>query len=455
MREEERVTIREELNMRARVIEVFLAVAVTTLAAGFSAVAAQEEAASTSNTGGETTSASTAPTPPLGWLERDTLTGDWGGGRTWLEERGITIKGRLTQFYQGMTSGDGDHDFEYGGKADFLLDANLSKLGLWKGLSLTAHAEYNFGESVNQHGGTIMPVNTALAFPGMEGADAFDLSSVYLKQTFGDSVSLMAGKISIIDYCVSKPFMGGGGIDSFWNIVFAAPPSGTVPAYFLGALLSVQTEAATYGLWVYDPNSSVNKPGLEDAFAAGVTIRGSVSFPATIAGRNGHQGLAVSYSTKDGTDLETLDGSFIPNPPPGTVGIKNNRYYFAYTFDQYLYQSKENPKEGVGLFGQFEISDGNPNKLYWMAFGGVGGTGLIPGRRLDNWGVGYYYAVLSPYLKDSLAPELTIRNEQGWEVFYNFAVTPWLVIGADLQIIDPSLADDTTVFAGLRTVINF
>lgn len=265
----------------------------------------------------------------------------------------------------------------------------------------------------------------------------------------------MAGKISIIDYCDSKPFMGGEGIDSFWNIVFAAPPSGTVPAYFLGSILSVRTEPATYSLWVYDANSSVNKPAVEDAFADGLTIRGSVSFPVTIAGRSGHQGLAASYSTKDGNDLSTLDGSNIPDPPPGTVGIKNHRYYFNYTFDQYLYQSKENPKEGVGLFGQFEMSDGNPNKLSWMVFGGVGGTGLIPGRSLDNWGVGYYYAGLSPYLKDSLAPELTIRNEQGWELFYNFAVTRWLVLGADLQIINPGLADETAVFCGLRTVIRF
>jgi len=52
-------------------------------------------------------------------------------------------------------------------------------------------------------------------------------------------------------------------------------------------------------------------------------------------------------------------------------------------------------------------------------------------------GVGYYYAGLSPYLKDSLAPELIIGNEQGWELFYNFAVTRWLVLGADLQIITP------------------
>ena len=440
--------------MKTGIIAMLLAVAALTLAPVSNAWSGSEQAASITAKGGETTPAGTALAPP-GWLERDTLTGDWGGGRTWLKEHGLTLKPRLTQFYQGLTSGDGEHGFQYGGKADLLLDANLSKLGLWKGLSLNVHAEYNFGESVNQRGGTIMPVNTALMFPGMKGADAFDLSSVTLTQTFGDSVSLLAGKISIIDYCVPKPFMGGGGIDSFWNIVFAAPPSGTVPAYFLGSILSVRTEAATYGLWVYDPNSSVNKSALEDAFADGVTIRGSVSFPVTIAGRTGHQGLAASTSTKDGTDLSTLDGSNIPDPPPGTVGIKNSRYYFAYTFDQYLYQSKENPKEGVGLFGQFEISDGNPNKLYWMVFGGVGGTGLIPGRSLDNWGVGYYYAALSPYLKDSLAPSLRIRDEQGWEIFYNFAFTPWFTLGANLQIIRPSLANDTAIFFGLRNVIRF
>jgi porin len=432
-----------------------LLAAAMTFAIGWNALAAQEEAAPIITMGAETTPTIPAPAPPPGWLERDTLTGDWGGGRTWLKEHGITIKPRLTQFYQGLTAGEGDHGFEYGGKADLLFNADLGKFGLWNGFSMTVHAEYNFGQSVNQRGGMIMPVNTALMFPGMEGSDAFDFSSVTLTQTFGDSVSLLAGKISIIDYCVPKPFMGGGGIDSFWNIVFAAPPSGTVPAYFLGAILSVRTEPATFGLWVYDPNSSVNKPGLEDAFADGVTIRGSVSFPVTIAGRTGHQGLAASYSTKDGTDLSTLDGSTIPDPPPGTVGIKNSRYYFAYTFDQYLYQSKENPKEGIGLFGQLEISDGNPNKLYWMIFGGVGGTGLIPGRSLDNWGIGYYYAALSPHLKDSLAPSLRIRDEQGGEMFYNFALTPWFILGADLQIIKPALGTKNAVFPGLRAVIRF
>jgi len=147
--------------------------------------------------------------------------------------------------------------------------------------------------------------------------------------------------------------------------------------------------------------------------------------------------------------------TLIPPFPQGSLGIKNSRYYFAYLFDQYLYQSKQNPREGVGLFGQFGISDGNPNRLYWMAFMGVGGTGLIPTRSRDNWGVGYYYAAPSTDLKDSLEPILKIRNEYGFEVFYNFAVTPWLVLGADLQIIRSSLANDTAIFPGLRTVIRF
>jgi porin len=419
--------------MRNRVIGVFLAVAVMTFAAGFSASAAEEEA---------------VPIINKGWLERETLMGDFGGIRPWLKERGITLKPQFTQFFQGMTSGDGDHGFEYGSKTDVLINADLSKFGLWRGLSLNVHAEYNFGESVNGVGGSVIPVNTALAFPGIEGQDAYDFSSVYFRQMFNDSVSLSFGKINIVDACATKPFHGGYGIDSFWNATFVVPPSGTVPPYIFGAMLSIRTEAATYGLWVYDPNSVVNKSGFENPFN-NVTIRGNVSFPVTIAGLSGHQGFAASYSTQPGTDLETLDDIYLPSQK---TGIKNDRYYVNYTFDQYLYQSKVNPKEGIGLFGQFGISDGNPNKLYWSAFGGMQGTGLIPGRSRDNWGVGYYYDSWSSDLKDSFE---TIRDEQAWEFFYNFSVTPWLVLGADMQIITPGLTDETAVFSGLRTVIRF
>jgi hypothetical protein len=220
-------------------------------------------------------------TGPAGWLDRHPLTGDWADHPTWLEEHGITLAPRLTQFYQGLAAGDDPRDFEYGGKGDLLLNADLGKLGFWEGLSATVHTEYNYGESINGAGGTLVPPNTALLFPGMEDADAFDLSSVYLTQHFGKSVSLLVGKINMIDLAARKPFMGGAGIDSFWNLTFAAPPTGLVPPYLFGALMSVRTEPATFGLWVYDPASVVNRTGFEEPFANGGTIRGSVEFPVT------------------------------------------------------------------------------------------------------------------------------------------------------------------------------
>ena len=262
------------------------------------------------------TLATNAATPANGeprpdWLTRQSLSGDWGGTRTSLEQQGITVKPRLTQFYQGLTSGEGEHGFEYGSKADVLVTADLHKLGFWDGLSMTVHAEYNFGNSVNGRGGVLIPVNAALNFPGMDGSDAFDFSSVYFGQDIGDAVSLAFGKMNMIDVVSGKPFMGGAGIDSFWNLSFVAPPTGTVPAYMFGVLMSVRTEEATYRLWVYDLNSGVNK-GFNDTFDGGVTIRGSIEFPVTIAGRAGHQGFTALYSNQSGTDLASIDGILHP-----------------------------------------------------------------------------------------------------------------------------------------------
>ena len=257
-----------------------------------------------------------------------------------------------------------------------------------------------------------------------------------------------------MDLAATKPFMGGAGIDSFWNLTFAAPPTGLVPPYLFGAMLSVRTKPANFGLWVYDPNSVINKSGFEDPFSNGVTIRGSVDFPVTIGGLGGHQGFVALYSTESNTDLSDIGVNALPPFPPGTPDTKDSNYYFAYSFDQYLYQVSEDSKEGFGLFGQFGISDGNPSRLYWSALVGIGGTGLIPGRSRDNWGIAYYYDAPSPDLKDSL-PLAGIKDEQGLEIFYNFAVTPFFTVGLDLQVINPSLGEHTAILPGLRCVTRF
>ena len=50
---------------------------------------------------------------------------------------------------------------------------------------------------------------------------------------------------------------------------------------------------------------------------------------------------------------------------------------------------------------------------------------------------------------------MTLRNEQGLELFYNFALTRWCVLGFDLQVIRPALASATAVITGMRMVLRF
>jgi porin len=318
---------------------------------------------------------------------------------------------------------------------------------------MVVHAEYNFGTSANGRGGVMIPVNTALYTPGMDGADAFDISSFYFIQAFGNKASVAFGKINMVDLVAGKPFMGGAGIDSFWNHTFTATPTGTVPPYLLGILTSLPTDAATYRLWVYDLHSYTSKSVFDDPFAGGVSIRGQVDFNVTIGGLPGHQGFSAFYSSQGGTDLETLGDTIIPSPTPGTPGIKESRYYVAYSFDQYLHEAGGSSGEGYGLFGQVAVSDGNPNGLRWSMFLGVGGAGLIARRSKDRWGAGYFYDGFSRSLKEALADIQTIRDEAGLEVFYDFQLTPWCHVGADLQVIKPGLGESTAVIPGLRAVI--
>jgi porin len=51
---------------------------------------------------------------------------------------------------------------------------------------------------------------------------------------------------------------------------------------------------------------------------------------------------------------------------------------------------------------------------------------------------------------------VSFDNEQGVEMFYNFAVTPWFRVTADLQWIDPALsANDNAWVGGLRANLTF
>src|SRR5262244_2950028 len=107
-----------------------------------------------------------APMPYSGDIwRRSTLTGDWGGLRNELAVKGVTLDLDITQVGQGVVGGGKSGAWEYGGRGDFILDLDSGKLGLWPGGFFNFEMEGNWGRSVNNKTGALMPVNSNQLFP--------------------------------------------------------------------------------------------------------------------------------------------------------------------------------------------------------------------------------------------------------------------------------------------------
>jgi porin len=371
-----------------------------------------------------------------------------------MSKHGIDWQIEFTQFYQGKAAGSGSASSGYSGVADVFLTLDTEKLHLWKGGSFTLHPQFAYGDRSLNPGGVLFVTNTAMMMPVKSGQTAV-LTSLFLKQKFGGRYTLTIGKINTIDLAATDPFIGGRGVTSFMNIVFAAPPTGRVPPAILGGIFSIATKPVTWSFWVFDPANQWNKWGQDSHFQNGVSFSAWATIPATIRGLKSVHTLGGTVSTQKGINLADIPQITLP-VSPGEISRKQGTYIFAYTLEQYLKQNPKDPRQGWGLFCKAQLGDKNPGVLWASIFGGAGGTGLVPKRPLDRFGGGYFYYALSPYLKQGVAPFVAIRNEQGGEAFYNFAVTPWLRVTADLQIIRPSLAKaDTAVVASGRVQLIF
>lgn len=381
-----------------------------------------------------------------------------------LREHGIDVEAWLTQFYQGVITGDGDKSWQYGGKGDLIATFDMSKLGLWQGLSVNVHQEWVYGDDANTLGtGAIFPVNTALAFPRSGGRE--NDTSLIISQTIGERISIAFGKFNMLDAAAKTPLVGGGGLDTFMNLGLAAPASGVTPPYLFGAIATLRTEPASFTLMVYDPRNAQSWDVIKNPFSEGVTTSLSVKVPVTIAGLKGFYGVRGVYSSQEGLDLATIPALIDLPPASESILSRKGYWYLSASVQQYLYHSPDNPEVGWGFFGEAAISDGNPNPLEWHFLVGLAGQGPFPGREQDRWGIGYFKYGLSRDLINGLAiigsaigndPSFFIGAEQGIELFYNMFLTPWLRITGDLQWIDPHEVRHKNALVGaLRMQIRF
>jgi porin len=381
--------------------------------------------------------------------QQSTILGVPNGPKQALQDAGIDLSVNYTGFYQGLVSGEGDRDWEFGGKTGVIANFDGEKLGLWPGLYVNAHAEFIHGSNVLAQGdGSILPVNTALAFPTLGGSDT-DLSLI-VTQVFSEHTSLSVGKFNMLDAAAKTPLIGGGGLTTFMNTGLAAPISGVTPPYIIGGILSYKTEPANFTLMVYDPRNAQDEHVIRNPFEDGVTTSVSVTVPVDIAGRSGYHSVRGVYSTVDGTNFSDIPDLMLP-PESRDIGTIDGYWFASYAVQQILVQDAEDPTKGWGLFGQIAVSDGNPNPFGWSGYIGLGGSSLFESRPDDRFGLAYFYYGFSDDLLDGLEElGFDYSDESGIEAYYNYAVTPWFNMTGDAQVIWPGAGDETAVFLGLR-----
>ena len=404
-----------------------------------------------------------APPPAPDFWHQEELTGDWGGDRSRLKEKGFETKFKLTQFYQGVAEGGIETGSEYNGKFETEFKFDFGKLAGWNFWSAQVKTETRFGGPFLGRIGTISPVNTAAISPGLDGG-VFSITSLSVTKLFplnlakGELIAVSVGRFNTLDL-IDEDFFGGAGTTRFFHIAQNAPLTAArqIPLITNGGVFAyVRGGQPFITLAVLDPNDHSTDVGLSNLFGDGVTFSPAINLRTKYFGKSAMHTFTGAITTKEYTPFDELRQLIIPGPPVFPVEKQRGSWSINYTFRQYLVE--RSPKDGWGFFGQASIADQDTSPVTSFVTLGLGGNGLFKGRSRDEFGIAYSYTGLSDVLKDALDP-ITIgrlRAEHQFETFYNFYITPWLRLTGDLQIVRPTRPiADTAIIPGGRLEIIF
>jgi porin len=383
---------------------------------------------------------------------RPALTGDWGGLRQKLMDKGIRFNLNITQTYQGNVAGGTIQRGYYQGGVRYELALDTGYMGLWPGGMLMVRGETQYGNSDNFHTGSLMPVNSDALYPVPSG-DQTALTELYYMQFVAPQLGFLAGRMSLR---LNTPFTGDE-TTQFMNTALFVPPilGTTFPLVTTAAgAIMLPTKWLTISTLVLDSEGKGTLSGFDPdtVFTGGTSIFQQVQATIKPFGLTGHQGLIWTWSDRQRVAFEQSAFAIISNVRQGIPPVlarSSDDWTVIYSFDQYLYNPPGKPDEGIGIFGYYGVGPGVVNPIRANYCIGVGGQGMIPTRSKDTYGIGYYFINLSDKLPQSIRTR--VEDEQGVELFYNIAVTPWLHVTPDLQIIDPARKSvDTDWVLGLR-----
>ena len=411
------------------------------------------------------------------FASRSYLTGDWNGTRSRLAERGFQINLESTSWADGFVDGGERSNTRGGGNLTLDLNWDLMRAGILPGALLSLRAESRWGDSGNFSTGQAIPPNTAALTPTNYSAmdDGYELALTQLNYTQFVSTKLgfTVGKLDLFGTGDFNEFAGGRGKTQFmnWSLNYGTPTL-AVPASTLGVgAIYIPNENTLVTALLTSATECVNNNCFDDLEDNGGAAIGSVAYQYNMGGLpGGVNGQAVyffdtAFPQLDSVTFSLRDAIAGDGPADGLdFGKKNDSWIVGGSVWQYLSVKGSTPQgplnltdqvpdlRGYGLFGRLYFADKDTNPWKTSVALGLGGRGIFDSRPNDLFGLGYYY-------NDQSSTTLfsdRVDDSEGFEAFYNFAITPAVRFSTNLQYLKASNpnVDDTTLLSA-RLQIKF
>lgn len=398
--------------------------ALTALLAGVASVA---EPAS----GGPQASAGPEPPAERGWLEGDHLTGEWGGARSALADRGVTID---VIYASDLFTARGEAAAL--GHVDAALTLDSHKLGGWSGGTLYVLGQNNHGSGIND------VVGSAIGVSNLEAAPYTQLTELFFEQTLLDNrLRLRIGKQDA-NRDFGTPRFGG----NFINNNFGMFPNAPLPSYpttGLGAIAIVQPVPWLTGkLAVYEASPEVGGLGLGSAFRDGT---GAILASSIAVSHHFGPGDRDGGTTSIGAWLQSDDDEAVGITDPQL--FDDNAGWFI-QHDERIYEHPNDPADPRGLTVVLRYSGARPDRSLFPHYGGGSAAwhGLGP-RTNDTAGVGAGYFTIARQVGGSPGT----GSEELVEAFYKLRLTSFFSLQPDLQWFRHPGGDGADAFAaGVR-----